>query len=266
MTKVKEKVVWITGASSGIGEALVYELAKKGSKLILSARNKERLEEVKGKCTGISQQNIQILPLDLSQPDTLELSTDAALQFFGHIDILINSGGISQRALARETVLDVDRKVMEVNFFGSIALTKYLLPSMLERKSGHFVSISSLVGKFGSPYRTGYAASKHALHGFYDSLRAELWKDDIKVMLVCPGFIHTQISVNALTEDGSALNQMDDAQANGMPAEKCAQIIIKGIEKNKNELLIGGKETLGVYIKRFFPGLFAKIIRKAKVR
>lgn len=266
MTKVKDKVVWITGASSGIGEALVYELAKKDAKLILSARNKEKLEEVKGRCSKTSQKNIQVLPLDLSQPETLEICATAALQFYGHIDILINSGGISQRALAKETVLAVDRKVMEVNFFGSIALTKFLLPSMLERKSGHFVSISSLVGKFGSPYRTGYAASKHALHGFYDSLRAELWKDDIKVMLVCPGFIRTQISVNALTEDGSALNQMDDAQANGMPAEKCALKIIRGIENNKNELLIGGKETLGVYIKRFFPGLFAKIIRKAKVR
>ncbi|MDH5474752.1 MAG: SDR family oxidoreductase [Cyclobacteriaceae bacterium] len=266
MTKIKDKVVWITGASSGIGEALAVEMALKGAKLILSARNKEKLEIVKGKCLGIPQENIQVLPLDLSKPETLKVSAEAALQFYGHVDMIINSGGISQRSLAKETVIDVDRKVMEVNYFGSVALTKYLLPSMLERKTGHFISISSLVGKFGSPYRTGYAASKHALHGFFDSLRAELWKDNIKVMLVCPGFISTQISVNALTEDGSALNQMDDAQANGMPADKCARIIIKGIEKNKNELLIGGKETLGVYIKRFFPGLFAKIIRKAKVR
>jgi len=266
MTKIKNSVVWITGASSGIGEALAYELAKKGAKLILSARNKEKLEEVKGKCKGIPHEEIQVLPIDLSKTETLQVSTEAALQFFGRVDVLINCGGISQRALAKDTLLDVDRKVMEVNYFGSIALTKYLLPSMLKNKSGHFVSISSLVGKFGSPYRTGYAASKHALHGFYDSLRAELWKDNIKVMMVCPGFIKTQISINALTEDGSLLNQMDDAQANGMPAELCAQKIIRGIESDKNELLIGGKETLGVYIKRFFPGIFAKIIRKAKVR
>ena len=266
MTKIKDSVVWITGASSGIGEALTYELAQKGAKLILSARNKEKLQEVKGKCKGTSQENIQVLPLDLSKSETLEVSAEAALQFFGHVDVVIHSGGISQRALAKDTLLEVDRRVMEINYFGTIALTKHLLPSMLERKSGHFVAISSLVGKFGSPYRTGYAASKHALHGFFDSLRAELWKDNIKCTIVCPGFIKTQISVNALTEDGSALNKMDDAQANGMPAEVCARKIIKGIENNKNELLIGGKETLGVYVKRFFPAQFVKIIRKAKVR
>lgn len=266
MTKIKDKVVWITGASSGIGEALTYELANKGARLILSSRNKDKLEEVKGQCKDTSSENIQILPLDLSKPDTLKVSAEAALQFYGHIDILINSGGVSQRSLAKDTVVDVDRKVMETNFFGAIALTKYLLPSMIERKSGHFVAISSLTGKFGTPFRTGYAASKHALHGFYDSLRAELWKDNILCTIVCPGFIKTQISVNALTKDGSKLNQMDDAQANGMPAEVCAQKIIRGIESNKNELLIGGKETLGVYIKRFFPGMFSRIIRKTKVR
>lgn len=266
MTKVAGKVIWLTGASSGIGEALAYTLARRGARLILSSRKKEELERVKGSCLVEAQNNIRILPVDLSKSETLKVSTQAAIQFFGHIDILINNGGISQRSLAKGTELNVDRKLMEVNYFGTVALTKYLLPYMLKRKSGHFVTVTSLVGKFGSPFRSGYAGSKHALHGFFDSLRAELWKDNIKVTMICPGFIRTKISVNALTENGKPLRKMDTAQQQGMLPLQCATKIIKAIERNKEEVNIGGKETYGVLLKRLFPRLFSKVLRKASVR
>ncbi len=263
---VKDKVIWLTGASSGIGEALVYELAKKGSKIIISSRRKEELERVKSKCDPETQNNIAILPLDLAKSETLAAKTEEAIEAFGHIDILINNGGISQRSLGKETSEEVDRKIMEVNYFGTIAITKHLLPHYLERKQGHFVTVSSLVGKFGTPFRTAYSASKHALHGFYDSLRAELYKDNIDITLVCPGFIHTNVSINALTGDGEKLDQMDDAQANGMPADVFAKKMIRAIERKKREVNIGGKERFAVLMKRFFPGIFAKAVQKAKVR
>ena len=269
MSYVSGKVVWLTGASSGIGEALAHELAKKGAKLILSSRRKEELERVKGNCATQAQVNIRILPLDLAEGSTLKLSCEAAIQVFGHVDILINNGGISQRSLAKETDIDVDRKVMEVDYFGTIALTKYLLPHFLKRKAGHYVTISSVMGVIGTPYRSGYAAAKHALHGFFDSLRAEVWKEskNIHVTLICPGWIRTNVTLNALTGDGSKLNQMDATTDQGMSPQQFAGKMIKVVERKKEEVFIGGaKEGLALYVKRFFPGLFSRIIRKAKVR
>lgn len=262
---IKNKVIWITGASSGIGEALAYALAKKGARLILSSRRRDELERVRTSCEG-KEEHIQILPLDLGQRDTLKLTTEAAIQMFGHIDILINNGGISQRSLAKDTDPEVDRKLMEVNYFGTVELTKHLLPHFISRKEGHYVVVTSLVGKFGTPYRSGYSASKHALHGFFDSLRAEMYSSNIKVTIVCPGFIKTNVSVNALTEKGEQLNQMDNAQANGMPADVFARKMIRAVESEKNEVYIGGREIYGVYLKRFLPGLFARVVRKARVR
>jgi short-subunit dehydrogenase len=264
--KIANSVIWITGASSGIGEALVYELAKRGAKLIISARRKMELERVKSSCSAENQASIAILPLDLSQQNTLKLMVEAAINYFGRVDILINNGGISQRSLTIDTKIDVYRKLMEVNYFGTIELTKHLLPHFHQNKAGHIAVVSSLVGKFGTPYRSGYAAAKHALHGFFDSLRAELYDDNIKVTMICPGFIKTNVSMNALTENGDKLNEMDEAQSKGMSAEACAQNIIKAIEKGKNEVYIGGKERYYVYVKRLFPNLFARIMRQAKVR
>src|SRR6218665_3235185 len=206
MGSLQDKVIWVTGDSSGIGEALTYALAGKGARLILSARRKEELERVKGNCPAATQPNIRVLPLDLTKSETLRLSTEEAIQGFGHVDILVNNGGISQRGFAKDTLVEVDRKIMEVNYFGAITLTKYILPHFAQRKGGHFVTISSVTGIFGTPYRSGYAASKHALHGFFDSLRAELWKDfgkAITVTMICPGFIHTPITLSAVTGDGS---------------------------------------------------------------
>jgi len=269
MGKLTNKVIWVTGASSGIGEALVYELVRKGARLILSARRKEELERVKGNCRPETQPFIRILPLDLSEPTTLALHTEAAIQLFGHIDILINNGGISQRSLAKETELAVDRKIMEVDYFGTLALTKHLLPHFLKRKAGHFVTVSSVMGKIGTPYRTGYAAAKHALHGFFDSLRAELWKDskNIYVTLVCPGWINTNLSITALLGDGSPQNKKDDTHEKGMHPAKFARKMIRAIENKKREVYIGGsKEVFAIYLERYLPGLFSKIVRNAKVK
>ncbi|HTE34692.1 MAG TPA: SDR family NAD(P)-dependent oxidoreductase [Chryseolinea sp.] len=175
MNELTNKVIWLTGASSGIGEALAYALAKKNARLILSARRTDELERVKIKCIGTAQQDIHIVPVDLTESASLADATSLALKCFGHIDILINNGGISQRSFVHETSMEVFRRLMEVNFFGAISLTKNLIPHFISRQQGHFVVMSSVAGKFGTPYRSGYAASKHALHGFFDAVRAEYW-------------------------------------------------------------------------------------------
>jgi short-subunit dehydrogenase len=269
MAKLTNNVIWVTGASSGIGEALVYELAKKNVKLIISSRRKEELERVKGNCIPQAQPNIRVLPLDLAEPSTLKLSVEAALQLFGHIDILINNGGISQRSLAKDTALEVDRKIMEIDYFGTIALTKYLIPHFIKRKSGHYVTVTSVNGKLGISRRTSYAAAKHALHGFFDSLRAELWNESkqIYVTLVCPGWINTNLSVAALLGDGSPQNKKDETHKQGMLPAVFAKKMIRAIETRKEEVYIGGsKEMTAIRLKRFFPKIFSKIIRKTKVR
>jgi len=266
---LKGKVIWVTGASSGIGEALTYQLARKKVKLILSARRKEELERVKGNCHPLAQADIKLLPFDLAEASNLQLITEAAVHLFGHVDILVNNGGISQRSLAKDTHINVDRKIMEVDYFGTLSVTKYLLPHFLKRKSGHYVVVTSAMGIIGTPYRSGYAAAKHALHGFFDSFRAELWKEskNIHVTLVCPGWVHTHISLNAMLGDGSKLNQMDSTTQDGLDPKVFAKKMIRAIEKRKNEVYIGGlKEVSAIYLKRLLPDLFARIVRTAKVR
>ncbi|MGL4598346.1 MAG: SDR family oxidoreductase, partial [Bacteroidia bacterium] len=217
----QQKVVWITGASSGIGEALAQAFAKQGAKLVLSARRVEELERV-AKSLGIVSENILILPLDLTQTDSLAQHAQHVIAHFGRIDVLINNGGVSQRALAQDSPLDVDRKIMEVNYFGNIALTKAVLPYFLKQQSGQFIIISSIAGKFGFWFRSAYSAAKHALHGFYESLRLETEEQGVQVLLVCPGKIQTNISTNALKADGSRHEKMDESTAAGMTAEECA--------------------------------------------
>ncbi len=257
-------VIWITGGSSGIGEAAAQKFSNEGYSLILSSRNLQELERVKASCTF--PEDIHILPLDLADSSGFDQKVVTALSFFGKVDMLLHNGGISQRSLIKDTQLEVDRKLMEVNYFGTVALTKALLPHFIERKQGQFGVVTSLVGKFGSPYRSSYAGAKHALHGFFDTLRAEHHQDGISVTLICPGFIRTQVSINAVTGDGSPLGEMDQAQDQGMSPEACAEGIFKALVKKKEEVYIGGKETLAVYLKRFLPGLFSKILRSAKVR
>jgi short-subunit dehydrogenase len=257
------KVVWITGASSGIGEALAYEYSKTGARIILSSRNEEKLVQIVQQCANPKQH--MVLPLDLTDTGSLGAKVETALGLAGRIDVLMNNGGVSQRSLAAETTLEVDRRIMETNFFGTVALTKAVLPSMIERRSGSIAVVTSIMGKFSTPQRSAYNASKHALHGFFDALRAEVWRQGISVTLICPGAIKTNISINALNACGDCHGVMDDAQARGMLPDECARRIIRAVDLKKDEVYIGGPEVLAVYLKRFAPGLLNRIMRKAKV-
>ncbi|WP_317133169.1 SDR family oxidoreductase [Adhaeribacter rhizoryzae] len=256
-----QQVVWITGASSGIGEALAQAFAQAGASLILSARRIEELERVKNSLP-LSPAQVLVLPIDLEKPETFPELVQQVMDAFNRIDILVHNGGISQRGLVKASPLALDQKIMAVNYFGAVALTKAVLPIMLAQKSGRVVVISSLVGKFGTPMRSAYAASKHALHGFFDSLRSEVWRDNIRVTIVCPGYIRTNISINALTEKGDKHNRMDKNQEKGMAPERCATLILKAVAANKEEVVIGGKEILAVYLKRFFPGLLSWALKR----
>lgn len=260
----KDKVVWITGASSGIGEALAYDLHNRGASLILSSRRREALEEVKKNCSG-SRKDIHILPLDLTETDALAHKAQLALDRFGRIDYLFNNGGISHRSLAVDTKMDVVRKVMEVNFFGSVALTKAVLPAMIKREKGHIIVTSSVMGKFGTRLRSSYAASKHALHGYFDCLRQEVHEYNITITLVCPGFIKTGITKNALEGDGSKHGKMGKGQQEGMLPGEFVEKLLPKIAKQKNEIYIGDKEVAGVYLKRWAPGLLRRILLKSEV-
>ena len=259
-----EKVVWITGASSGIGEALTYQYNSKEYKTIISSRNKEELERVKQKCRY--PENISVLVMDISKFAEMEDNVKSAIKAFGSVDILINNAGISQRSLIIETDFEVYKKLMDVNYLGTVALSKAILPEFVKQKSGHFVTVTSLMGKFASPYRSGYCGVKHALHGFFDGLRMEHEKDGIAVTLICPGFVQTNVAKNALTADGSTQNKEDDATKNGLPVDTFAKKMIAAIEKSKFEAYIGKKEIMGVYLKRFFPRLLHKVVLKSNVR
>lgn len=261
---LEKKVVWITGASSGIGEALAYEFNKKGALLILSARREDELFRVQSECEN-GEDTVKVFPLDLEDTETLPKKAEEAMKLFGSIDMLINNGGISQRAYAVDSKMETIRKVMEVNFFGSVALTKAILPHMIEQKSGHIVVISSVMGKLGTKYRSAYAASKHALHGWFDCLRQEVYEHQIDVSLVCPGFVKTNVTVNALTAEGKKHNKMDDAQKNAMSPEEFAKRLLPKLAKRKEEIIIGGTEILTVYLKRISPSLLNRILRKIKV-
>lgn len=259
-----EKVVWITGASSGIGEAMAYAFAKQGARLILSARREAELNRVKKHC-GLRHTDCLVLPLDLEKYEEMDDKVAAALQHFGQIDFLINNGGISQRSLIQDTKMAVFKRLMDIDYLGTVALSKAVLPIFVRQQSGHFAVVSSLMGKFSSPLRSGYCGAKHALHGFFDALRLEHEADHIKVTLVCPGFIRTNISQNALTAEGKAQSTMDEATDKGMSPEDCAQRILRAIEKEQYETYIGGKEILAVYLKRWFPKILHRVVQKSTV-
>jgi short-subunit dehydrogenase len=261
MTQLKDKVVWITGASSGIGEALAVQAAAQGARVILSSRRAAELERVKALCTDATK--VAVLPVDLTDFDAIAL-TKQAEAFFGPVDVLVNNAGWSQRSRTVDTDMTVYRKLLELDFFAPVALTKAVLPSMIARKAGHVVMVGSVVSKFGAPLRSGYAAAKHALAGFTEGARAELWRDGIQFTLVCPGFVATQVSVNALDGHGAAHGKMDASTAKGMSASDCAARIWKAVERNVEETIIG-KEAQLVHLKRFLPGLFSYAMKRAKV-
>lgn len=259
----QKKNVWITGASSGLGEAMARAFAKDGAYLIISARSVDKLEALKKELEPLTKVHIE--PLDLGKHDELPEVVDRVYQRFRQIDILINNGGISQRSLALETDISVVQRIMDINFVGTVHLAAEVAKRMSTARQGHQVVISSLVGKFSSPLRTSYSASKHALHGYFDGLRAELTDRNVKITIICPGYIKTDVSKNALTGDGSKQGKMDEKTGKGMLPERFAQKALRAIRKEKAEVTIGGFETNAVWINRLFPGIFRRIIRKAKV-
>jgi len=258
-----DKVVWITGASSGMGESLVLDFSRRGAIVIASSNDLTGLERVKASC-GERSAMIHCVPFDLSDTSGIEKIVESQIRSFGKIDFLINMGGISQRARIDETPLWLDRKIIEINYFGTIALTKAVLPYMIRQKSGHVLATSSISGRFGFPLRSAYSASKQALHGFFETLYLENKKFNIKASVIIPGRVRTAISFHALNAEGKEYGKLDDGQANGILPGKAAEIIINGIIKDKREILVGRSELLLLHIRRYLPWLFFRIADKIK--
>lgn len=259
------KTIWITGASSGIGKAFASAFFQEGAQLILSSRRKEALQEVKNSL-GSDVSRVKVLPLDLTETNSFAAKTSEALDAFGSIDVLINNGGISQRATVLESEMETYRRIMEINYFGAVGLTKQVLPHMVKQRSGHIIVTSSVAGKIGTKYRSGYAASKHAVQGFFNSLRQEMYEHNVAVTLLCPGFIKTNISKNALTGDGSKFGQMGDAHKNAMTANEMVEKVLPKIKSQKEEIYVTGlKEGLALWVQRFSPTLLNKIMKNQKV-
>ena len=254
------KVVWITGASSGIGEALAYEFSRLGANLILSARNKENLKKVNANLPE-NRGKAKVLQLDLEQLDILPHKIREAVSVHGRIDYLINNAGIAIRDYALETALEIDQKLMNINYFGPVVLTKYLIQFMMQQGNGHIVVVSSLSGKYGVPKAAAYSASKHALHGFFETLRSEIDHKNIFITLIVPGIIKTKITANAVMGNGKPFGKVEKSFQKGYPTDKAAKKIIKAILKKKEEAYVGGKEGLTLLINRFSPGLLRKLIR-----
>jgi short-subunit dehydrogenase len=257
------KVVWITGASSGIGEALVHQLARQNAKIILSARREAALQRV-AEQAGLKKEDYLIIPFDLADTSQANEWAKQAAERFSRIDFLINNGGLSQRSEALQTQETVERNLMEVNYFGHVNLTKAVLPIMIKQGGGHVTVVSSIAGKFGFFLRSSYSAAKHALYGYFESLRLENEKHNIKILMACPGKISTQISVKATTGDGSGHGLMDQSHINAVNPMECAGEILRAIQKNKLEVFIGGKELRAITVKRFFPSFFHSVIRKQR--
>jgi short-subunit dehydrogenase len=230
------RAVWITGASSGIGEALAQRIAREGALLALSGRRTNELERVKAELPPGTR--AIIVPGDVTDLASIPKWIAQIESQLGPIDVLVNNAGISQRSLARDTAMETYRRIMEVDFFALVALTQAVVPAMIKRGSGQIVATSSVVGKYGTPLRTGYAAAKHALHGYYDSLRAEVAKDGVIVTVLVVGAVHTDVSINAVTGDGSKFGVMDDLQANGIEPERAADLLVAGIIADEPEVLV----------------------------
>lgn len=250
--------VWITGASSGIGAALAVACSKAGAQVVLSARRQTELEQVAAQCGD--RADIQLL--DVADPESIQAAVDAVQQRHGGVDVLINNAGITQRSTAVQTDMAVYRRLLEVNLFGTIALTSAVLPGMLSRGAGQIVAVASVAGKVGVPLRTGYCAAKHAVVGYCDALRAEVQDQGVGVLVVCPGFVNTPLSFAALQGDGKAHGVMDSELASGIAPEAVATRTLRAIERGEHEILVGGKEILGVHLKRLSPRLLNRVTRR----
>ncbi|EDX14885.1 dehydrogenase/reductase SDR family protein 7-like [Drosophila simulans] len=264
------KVVLITGASSGLGESLAHVFYRAGCRVILAARRTQELERVKKDLLALDVDPAYpptVLSLDLAELNSIPEFVTRVLAVYNQVDILINNGGISVRADVASTAVDVDLKVMVVNYFGSVALTKALLPSMVKRGSGHICFISSVQGKFAIPQRAAYSASKHAVQAFADSLRAEVANKNINVSCVSPGYIRTQLSLNALTGSGSSYGKMDETTAKGMSPDKLAERILQCILRKEPDIIVSDVQAkIAYYLRHLCPSLYFWIMAKRAVK
>lgn len=253
---MKDKVVIITGASSGIGKSLAIECAGRGAKLVLAARRLDRLTELEKE---LPQTEILSVQTDVSNENDCKDLIDQAITKFGRIDILINNAGISMRALFTDLDLSVIKKLMDVNFWGTVYCTKYAMPHLLKTK-GSVVGVISIAGYIGLPGRTAYSASKYAIRGFLDSLRTENLKTGLHVLVAAPGFTASEVRQVALTADGSQQGETPRDESKMMSAEECARLIANAIEKRKRELIMTFKEgKLTVFLGKFLPKLLDKM-------
>ncbi|XP_048218250.1 dehydrogenase/reductase SDR family member 7 [Perognathus longimembris pacificus] len=269
--ELTDMVVWVTGASSGIGEELVYQLSKLGVSLVLSARRVHELERVKRRCLengNLKEKDILILPLDLMDRSSHEVATRTVLQKFGKIDILVNNGGRSQRSLFMETSIDVFKELMDLNYLGTVSLTKCVLPHMMERKQGKIVTVNSFAGITSVPLSSGYCASKHALRGFFNALRSELASyPGISISTVCPGPVQSDVVKNALTEEVTKTVVNDGDQSHKMATSRFVQLMLISMANDLKEVWIGDQPyLLAVYICQYMPTfgwwLISKLAKK----
>lgn len=258
MTSLQGKTVWVTGASSGIGLALAEQLADKGASLILTARSEDTLNALAERLPGTHR----VVPMDLSKPEA-SITQAEALVADTNIDILINNAGVSQRSLALETDFEVYRDLMEINYFSVVGLSKVVAPKLIAQGSGSIVTVASVAGKVATKRRSGYSGAKFAVIGFMDALRAELKSHGVHCLTVCPGFVHTQIAHNALVGDGSNLGKSDPDNAGGISAEECARQIIRAIEADKDEVVVGkGLSKIAPLLQRLAPSLLRNLVAK----
>lgn len=262
---LQQKVVWITGASSGLGKALAQECALRGARLVLMARRFEELEHVR---TGLlnADQHLSIAA-DITNENQVKQAYAQVLEKFGRIDWLINNAGLSQRALIKDTTMQTERTIMEIDYFSQVFLTKTVLPTFMKQKSGRIAYVSSVAGLLGTQYRASYSAAKGAIHMWANSLRAEVAENGIGVSVIFPGFIQTNVSFNALNGAGQPQGHQDDAIANGLAPSVFAKQVVKALLAQKEYIVVAGKkEKLGVMVSRLSPKLLYKMIRKIKVK
>lgn len=232
----RNKIIWITGASSGIGKQLAKDISGLGvgAKLVLSSRRLEALQRVKRSLRNPDE--AICVPLDLAKPETLDEAARVVFEHFEHVDILINNGGVSTRDIAAESEYELDERVMTIDFLSAVKLTKLVLPKMLKRKAGHIVNLSSIAGKLGAPLRTAYCAAKFAIMGYFDALRLEHTLDNVFVTNICPGSVQTNVDKNALVKDGKmTFGAKDPNIANGMPVERCSKLILTATSNKLDE-------------------------------
>ena len=260
----KNKIVWITGASSGIGEALAYEFASKGANLVISARREGELQRVARACESQGG-TVFVLPFDMVDTAIHAQQVEAVLKTYGRIDVLVLNAGVSQRSFVLDTKFDVYRQLFEINFFSIVHLVQHVIPVFQKQQSGVFAPIASVAGRISTPRRAAYGASKHALIGFFDSVRAELHAFGVQVTTILPGYIRTEISLHAMNEHGEKYGKMDPNQAKGLDPSIAASKIVQAISQGKNYFFVGGNlEKFGLLVQRLFPSILPWMLRKIK--